>query len=140
MVRPDQICQIILVPGGPFSNPNQIFRDSTYPMGYSYVLVDHLNGIILRTRSTIPLSLVTSHHLINYKADLENLIFSNASHSFLIGEGTLITYDFKGIENDFADRFILNKLSIEDDLKVDHSEGKLCNIIKRLQLNIPQVS
>ena len=35
---------------------------------------------------------------------------------------------------------MLNKLSIEDDLKVDHSEGKLCNIIKRLQLNIPQVS
>ena len=96
--------------------------------------------VYLRNRSTIPLSLVTSHHLINYKADLENLIFSNASHSFLIGEGTLITYDFKGIENDFADRLILNKLSIEDDLKVDNSEGKFCNIIKRLQLNIPQVS
>ena len=95
---------------------------------------------LLRSKSTIPLSLVTSHHLISYQAHLENLIFSNASHSFLVGEGTLITYDFKGIENDFASRFMLNKLTIEDDLKVDHSEGKLLNNLKRLQLNIPQVS
>ena len=95
---------------------------------------------IIRSRSTIPLSLVTSHHLINYKPHLQNIIMSNASHSFLIGEGTLITYDFNGIEKDFANCIMRNKLWIEDDLKVDHSEGTLLNILKRLQLNIPQVS
>ena len=94
---------------------------------------------MFRSKSTIPLSLVTSHHLINYQTHLDNLIFSNAKHSFLIGEGTLIKYDFKGIENDFTNRFMLNKLIIEDDLKVDHSEGKLLNSLKNLHLNIPQV-
>ena len=95
---------------------------------------------MFRSKSTIPLSLVAAHHLISYQDHLDNLIFSNASHSFLIGEGRQVAYNFRGIENDFVDRFMLNKLCIEDDLKIQHSEGKLLNNITRLQSNIPQVS
>ena len=71
---------------------------------------------------------------------MDILIFSNARQSFLLGEGRLVEYDFRGIENEFVNRFMLNKLSFEDDMKIDRSERSLLSKIRGLQFNITQVS
>ena len=93
-----------------------------------------------RRERTIPLILLTSHHLINYIDKLENIIISNAQQSFKIGEGRLVRYNFSDIERDFCDCFMIDKPSIENDLDVRVTESRVFDNLKTIQINIPQVS
>ncbi|KAI6651577.1 E3 ubiquitin-protein ligase [Oopsacas minuta] len=94
-----------------------------------------------RPERSIPLSLVTPHQLINYTDQLDNLILSNATHSFRVGEGRLVKYDFIGIQREFCDRFMFNKPSIENDLDLGLTELtqlRLFDNLKLIQINIQQ--
>ena len=95
--------------------------------------------ITFRRERTIPLTLLTSHHLINYTDKLENIIKSNAQQSFQIGEGRLVSYNFSDIQRDFCDCFMIDKPSIEDDLDVRVTESRVFDNLKTIQTYIPQV-
>eukprot|EP00800_Vazella_pourtalesii_P000066 TRINITY_DN1007_c0_g1_i1.p1 TRINITY_DN1007_c0_g1~~TRINITY_DN1007_c0_g1_i1.p1 ORF type:complete len:334 (+),score=57.66 TRINITY_DN1007_c0_g1_i1:252-1253(+) len=86
----------------------------------------------------IPLSLITSRHLISYKDRVDSIIASNARHSFRIGEGRLIEYNFFYIQKDFCNCFMINKPYIEDDLDMELTELRLFNHLKTIQVNVPQ--
>ena len=94
----------------------------------------------LESNRTIPLSLITSQHLINYTDQLENIIVSNAQQSFQIGEGRSVKYNFSDIQRDFCNRFMFGKASIENNLDVRVTESRLFDNLKTIQINIPQVS
>ena len=94
-----------------------------------------------RSGRVIPLSLLTSHHLINHTTDqLDNIIVSNSSYSFRMGEGRVVEYNFVCIARDLCDSFMMNKPYIENDLDMKLTELVLYNHLKNIQLNVPQVS
>ena len=75
----------------------------------------YILSISISSERRVSLSLVSPSHIIKYKHQLDNVILSNATYSFQMGEGTLIYYDFNGIQNELG-RFIFSKpiISLED--------------------------
>ena len=104
------------------------------------VCIQYLCFLYFRRGRVIPLSLITSHHLINYTDQLANVIVSNANYSFRMGEGRLIEYNFVCIERDLCTSFMVNKPYIENDLDIELTELRLFNHLKTIQVNVPQVS
>ena len=87
------------------------------------------------------LSLVSPSHIIKYKHQLDNVILSNATYSFRMGEGTLIHYDFNGIQNELGQRFIFSKPFIslgEFDIELPEQVRNV-DYFRRLKSKIEQV-
>ena len=97
---------------------------------------------LIRSKRSVPLSLVSPSHMINYEDHLDSLIFSNATYSFQMGEGTHIHYNFSDIQKDFATRFMSSKPTITlETLDTEYPEQiSMVDYFKRLKLKIPQVS
>ena len=76
------------------------------------LLVYCIYASLLSSQRNITLSLISPSHTINYKHQLDNVIFTNATYSFRMGEGTNIHYDFKSIEDEIIQRFIFSKPTI----------------------------
>ena len=87
------------------------------------------------------LSLVSPSHIIKYKHQLDNVILSNATYSFRMGEGTLIHYDFNGIQNELGQRFIFSKpvLSLGDFDTEFPDQVPIIEYFHQINLKIKQV-
>ena len=100
--------------------------------------------ISISSKRRVSLSLVTPFHIIKYKHQLDNVILSNATYSFRMGEGKLIHYDFNGIQNELGHRFFFSKPFIslgefdmklpEQVLNIDHFH-RLKSKIEQVYLN-----
>ena len=114
---------------------------NTFASHWSFLLEfyqRYFNNFIRYTR-IVPLSVVSPSHMINYEDHLDSLIFSNATYSFQMGEGTHIHYNFSGIQKDFATRFMSSKPIITlETLDTEYPKQiSMVDYFKRLK--IPQV-
>ena len=67
-----------------------------------------------RSSAKIPMAEVTRAHLISYdvEKDLIPLVLAHCHYSLEVGRGTEITYDYKALERQLIDRFLLGKPQI----------------------------
>ena len=64
----------------------------------------------IRSRSDkIPLRELSTSHVIEYEEHLQPLLLSHAHYSLALGQGSHVTYDFEGVEQQFMEQFIQNK-------------------------------
>ncbi|KAI6647030.1 E3 ubiquitin-protein ligase [Oopsacas minuta] len=61
----------------------------------------------------IPLRELNISHVIVYEEDLQPLLLSHAHYSLALGQGSQVTYDFEGVEQQLMEQFIQNKPLIQ---------------------------
>ncbi|KAI6647050.1 E3 ubiquitin-protein ligase [Oopsacas minuta] len=57
----------------------------------------------------IPLRELNMSHVIEYEEHLQPLLLSHAHYSLALGQGSQVTYDFEGVEQQLMEQFIQNK-------------------------------
>ncbi|KAI6655776.1 E3 ubiquitin-protein ligase [Oopsacas minuta] len=57
----------------------------------------------------IPLRELNMSHVIEYEEHLQPLLLSQAHYSLALGQGSQVTYDFEGVEQQLMEQFIQNK-------------------------------
>ena len=102
-----------------------------------------LTNNCFRSRSDkIPLCEFVTSHVIEYKEHLQPLLLSHAHYSLALGEGSQVTYDFEGVEQQFIEQFIQSKpLILAEHLRFEYArEAYSQNVFKMVRLKVKQVS
>ena len=64
----------------------------------------------IRSRSDkVPLREVKCHHVIKYEEQLQSLLLSHAHYSLALGQGSVLTYDFEGVERQLMEQLFQDK-------------------------------
>ncbi|KAI6656630.1 E3 ubiquitin-protein ligase [Oopsacas minuta] len=70
----------------------------------------------------IPLRELNMSHVIEYEEHLQPLLLSHAHYSLALGQGSQVTYDFEGVEQQLMEQFIQNKpLILAEHLRFEYT-------------------
>ena len=80
-------------------------------------------------------------HIIEYN-DIQPLLLSHAHYSLAFGEGSQLTYDFEGVEQQFIEQFIQSKpLIVAEHLRFEYArEAYITDMAENVRLKVQQVS
>ena len=96
----------------------------------------------IRSRSDkIPLSELNTDHTIEYN-EIQPLLLSHAHYSLAFGQGSQVTYDFEGVEQQFIEQFIQSKpLILAEHIRFEYSrETYNIDVFDKVYLKVQQVS
>ena len=102
-----------------------------------FIYLDYL----IRSRSDkIPLSELKSYHIIEYD-EIQPLLLSHAHYSLALGQGSQVTYDFEGVEQQFMEQLIQNKPLIRaEHLRFEYArETYNIDVFDKVNLKVQQV-
>ena len=96
----------------------------------------------IRSRSDkIPLRELSTSHVIEYEEHLQPLLLSHAHYSLALGQGSHVTYDFEGVEQQFMEQFIQNKpLILAEHLRFEYTrEAYNLDVFEQVRHKVQQV-
>ena len=97
----------------------------------------------IRSRSDrIPLHELNTSHVIEYEEYLQPLLLSHAHYSLALGQGSHVTYDFEGVEQQFVEQFIQSKpLILAEHLRFEYTrEAYNLDVFEQVRHKVQQVS
>ena len=107
------------------------------------IICDNVLNNCIRSRSDkIPLRELDTSHVVEYEEHMQSLLLSHAHYSLAFGQGSHVTYDFEGVEQQFIEQFIQSKpLIIAEHLKFEYArEAYNQNVFRMVRVKVPQVS
>ena len=84
---------------------------------------------------------MNTSHIIEYN-EIQPLLLSHAHYSLAFGQGSQLTYDFEGVEQQFVEQFIQSKPLIQaEHLRFEYArEAYNKNVFEIVRLKVQQVS
>ena len=101
-----------------------------------------LFSVLCRSHSDkIPLRELNTSHVIEYEEHLQPLLLSHAHYSLALGQGSHVTYDFEGVEQQFMEQFIQSKpLILAEHLRFEYTrEAYNLDVFEQVRHKVQQV-
>ena len=97
----------------------------------------------IRSRSDkVPLRELKGRHVIEYDEQLQPLLLSHAHYSLALGQGTLVSYDFEGVEKQLMEQLFQNRpLILAEHLRFEYTrEAYNLGVFEQVRHKVQQVS